>query len=153
MCADRSSLMPSIFTNDPDREILRGLSYCGLTGQTVRCRRVPRGQVSRPGRAFSTAFSIVQVHRADDGREFADITQAGACAAAVGCVPQDTVVVSRYDWLTTLPMRARMLAVEIRGSARDAQIIDFKNREDFRSGFMTRVGEPWIEALRRRSSA
>jgi len=141
-------LMPSIFIHyDPDREICGGPEPCAEPGQTVAVVG-PTGQYVDPGRAFSTAFTILQwppVRIDGDIRDNHYARRSLRAAVGNGGPPMGQRCVNDTIGYNIAYARPGCLAVRDRAGPR-AMHRSMTSSRAFRS-VMTRWSRTWIESF------
>jgi ATP-binding cassette subfamily B protein len=126
------------FAYDPERSILKGLSFDVPAGHTVAVVGPSGAGKSTISRLLFRFYDVTGGRILIDGEDIRDVTQA-SLRAAIGMVPQDTVLFNdtiRYNirygrWDASDP--------EVEEAARQAQIDDFIRRAP--KGYDTEVGE------------
>ena len=126
------------FRYDPDREILKGISFEVPAGKTVAIVGPSGAGKSTISRLLFRLYDIREGRITIDGQDIRDVTQT-SLRAAIGMVPQDTVLFNdtiRYNirygrWDATDP--------EVEAAAQMAQIDGFIRMSP--QGYDTEVGE------------
>jgi ATP-binding cassette subfamily B protein len=126
------------FHYDPDREILKGVSFEVPAGKTIAVVGPSGAGKSTISRLIYRFYDVIGGSVEIDGQDVRNVTQK-SLRAAVGMVPQDTVLFNdtiayniRYD-------RPDATDEEVREAAKLAQIYDFI--QSLPQGFNTPVGE------------
>jgi ATP-binding cassette subfamily B protein len=126
------------FGYNPDREILKGISFTAAPGQKIAIvgpTGAGKSTISRLlFRFYDTTGGAVLV----DGINVKDITQA-SLRGAIGVVPQDTVLFNDSIFYNIAYGRPGATVEEIEQAARFAQIHDFVM--SLPQGYKTKVGE------------
>ncbi|MEQ9144473.1 MAG: ABC transporter ATP-binding protein/permease [Parvibaculaceae bacterium] len=126
------------FSYDPDRGILQGVSFEVPAGRSVAIVGPSGAGKSTISRILYRFYDVQEGAVTIDGQNIADVTQ-DSLRAAIGMVPQDTVLFNdtiRYNIRYGRPDASE---AEIEEAARLAQISDFIAR--LPKGFDTMVGE------------
>jgi ATP-binding cassette subfamily B protein len=126
------------FGYDPAREILHGISFCAAPGQKVALVGPTGSGKSTLSRLLFRFYEVGGGSIRIDGHDVRDLTQA-SLRAAIGVVPQDTVLFNDSIRYNIGYGRPGASDVEIEQAARLAQIHDFVLR--LPEGYDTRVGE------------
>jgi ATP-binding cassette subfamily B protein len=122
----------------PDREILRGISFRVPAGKSLAIVGPTGAGKSTIGRLLFRFYDVTGGRVLVDGQDVRDVTQ-DSLRAAIGVVPQDTVLFNdtiRYNIAYGRPGASQ---AEIEDAARVAQVHDFVLR--LPDGYDTRVGE------------
>jgi ABC-type transport system involved in Fe-S cluster assembly fused permease/ATPase subunit len=122
----------------PDREILKGVSFAVPPGRTLAIVGPTGAGKSTISRLLFRFYDVTAGRVAIDGQDVRDVTQ-DSLRAAIGVVPQDTVLFNdtiRYNIAYGRPDASQ---AEIEQAARLAQVHDFVLR--LPDGYDTRVGE------------
>jgi ATP-binding cassette subfamily B protein len=122
----------------PDREILKGLSFKVEAGRKLAIVGPTGAGKSTINRLLFRFYDVTGGAVLVDGYDVRDLTQA-SLRAAIGVVPQDTVLFNdtiRYNIAYGRPGASE---AEIEAAARAAQVHDFVQR--LPDGYDTRVGE------------
>ncbi len=126
------------FNYDPEREILKGISFVIEPGQTVAIvgpTGAGKSTLSRIlFRFYNIASGIVRI----DGQDLNELTQASV-RQALGIVPQDTVLFNDTIGYNIGYAKPGATQADIEQAARDAQVHDFI--EGLPDGYDTVVGE------------
>ena len=126
------------FFYEPDRQILDGLSFVAEPGQTVAIVGPTGAGKSTISRILYRFYDIAGGSVTVDGRDIRDVSQA-SLRAAIGMVPQDTVLFNDTIQYNIGYARPEASQAEIEQAARDAQIHDFI--AGLPQGYDTLVGE------------
>ncbi|MGR3759697.1 ABCB family ABC transporter ATP-binding protein/permease [Roseobacteraceae bacterium NS-SX3] len=126
------------FGYDPERQILKGISMEVEAGQTVAIVGSTGSGKSTIGRLLFRFYDVTGGALKIDGQDVRDVTQE-SLHAAIGVVPQDTVLFNDTIRYNIAYGREGATQDEIEQAARDAQIHDFIMR--LPSGYDTQVGE------------
>ncbi|WP_302477921.1 ABCB family ABC transporter ATP-binding protein/permease [Ruegeria arenilitoris] len=126
------------FGYDPDREILRGVSLVVPGGQTVAIVGATGSGKSTIGRLLFRFYDVTKGVLRIDGQDVRDVTQE-SLHAAIGVVPQDTVLFNDTIRYNIAYGREGASQAEIEAAARAAQIHDFIT--SLPEGYETKVGE------------
>ncbi|WP_302477065.1 ABCB family ABC transporter ATP-binding protein/permease [Ruegeria arenilitoris] len=126
------------FGYDPDREILRGVSLVVPGGQTVAIVGATGSGKSTIGRLLFRFYDVTQGALRIDGQDVRDVTQE-SLHAAIGVVPQDTVLFNDTIRYNIAYGREGASQAEIEAAAKAAQIHDFII--SLPEGYETKVGE------------
>ncbi len=126
------------FAYDPNRPILQGVDFSVPAGRTVAIVGPSGAGKSTISRLLFRFYDVTQGAVTIDGQDIRDVTQA-SLRAAIGIVPQDTVLFNdtiRYNIAYGRPDAGQD---EIEQAARLARIHDFVT--SLPDGYDTRVGE------------
>ena len=126
------------FFYEPDRQILDGLSFTAEPGQTVAIVGPTGAGKSTISRILYRFYDIAGGRVTVDGRDIRDVTQ-GSLRAAIGMVPQDTVLFNDTIGYNIAYARPGATQEEVEQAAREAQIHDFI--ASLPQGYDTLVGE------------
>ncbi|TNJ40860.1 ABC transporter ATP-binding protein/permease [Phaeobacter sp. B1627] len=126
------------FGYETDREILKGVSLVVGAGQTVAIVGSTGSGKSTIGRLLFRFYDVTGGRLTIDGQDLRDVTQE-SLHAAIGVVPQDTVLFNDTIRYNIAYGRAGATEAEIFDAARDAQIHDFIMK--LPDGYETQVGE------------
>jgi len=126
------------FGYDPDRPILRGVSLSVRAGQTVAVVGPSGSGKSTIGRLLFRFYDVSGGALRIDGQDVRDVTQ-DSLHAAIGVVPQDTVLFNDTIRYNIGYGRDGATQDEIENAARAAQIHDFIAALPL--GYDTQVGE------------
>jgi ATP-binding cassette subfamily B protein len=127
-----------VFGYRPDRTILRGVSFTVKPGESLAIVGPTGAGKSTINRLLFRFYDVTGGAIRIDGRDIRDITQ-DSLRAAIGVVPQDTVLFNdtiRYNIAYGRPGASE---AEVEEAARLAQVHDFVQR--LPDGYDTRVGE------------
>ena len=126
------------FGYDPEREILKGISLEVPAGQTVAIVGATGSGKSTIGRLLFRFYDVTAGALKIDGQDIRDVTMA-SLHAAIGVVPQDTVLFNDTIRYNIGYGRAGATQDQIEQAAGDAQIHDFI--ASLPEGYDTQVGE------------
>ncbi|MBV8166897.1 MAG: ABC transporter ATP-binding protein/permease, partial [Alphaproteobacteria bacterium] len=126
------------FAYDQRREILHGISFTVPAGKTVAVVGASGAGKSTLSRILYRFYDVADGAVRIDGQDIRDVTQ-GSLRAAIGIVPQDTVLFNDTVYYNILYGRPDASPGEVEEAARLARIHDFiMARPD---GYQTKVGE------------
>jgi ATP-binding cassette, subfamily B, heavy metal transporter len=126
------------FHYDPDREILKGVSFDVPPGRTVAIVGSSGAGKSTISRLIFRFYEPSSGRITIDGQDIDAVTQ-NSLRAAIGMVPQDTVLFNDTIGYNILYGRADASHAEVKGAARLAQIDRFI--ESVPGGYHAQVGE------------
>ena len=126
------------FAYDPERAILRGLDLVVAPGQTVAVVGPSGSGKSTIGRLLFRFYDVTGGAVTIDGQDVRAVTQA-SLRAAIGVVPQDTVLFNDTIAYNIAYGRPEATRVEVEAAARAARIHDFV--ASLPKGYDTVVGE------------
>ena len=126
------------FSYDPEREVLKGLSFIIPAGKTVAVVGPSGAGKSTLSRLMFRFYQPTSGRITVDGQDIADVTQA-SLRAAIGMVPQDTVLFNDAVGYNIRYGRWDATDDEIREAARLAQIDEFIDMVP--GGYDAQVGE------------
>ena len=126
------------FAYDPERPILKGMSVTVPAGKTLALVGPSGGGKSTIGRLLFRFYDVTGGAIRIDGQDIRDVTQ-DSLHAAIGVVPQDTVLFNDTIRYNIAYGRDGATQDEIVAAARDAQIHDFVM--SLPEGYDTQVGE------------
>jgi ATP-binding cassette subfamily B protein len=126
------------FGYDPDRVILKGMTLDVAPGQTVAIVGPSGSGKSTIGRLLFRFYDVTAGAIRIDGQDLREVTQA-SLHAAIGVVPQDTVLFNDTIGYNIAYGRERATQGEIEAAARAARIHDFI--VSLPQGYDTVVGE------------
>ncbi|MDE4172725.1 ABC transporter ATP-binding protein/permease [Phaeobacter sp. PT47_59] len=126
------------FGYDPAREILKGITLDAQPGQTVAIVGSTGSGKSTIGRLLFRFYDVTSGALMIDGQDVRDVTQA-SLHAAIGVVPQDTVLFNDTIRYNIAYGRDAATQEEVEEAARAAQIHDFIL--SLPEGYDTQVGE------------
>ncbi len=127
-----------VFRYDPERPILKGISFEVPAGRTVAVVGPSGAGKSTISRLLFRFYDISEGRILIDGQDIRDVTQK-TLREAVGMVPQDTVLFNDTIAYNIRYGRVDAMDAEVRRAAEMAQISDFI--ETLPDGFDTEVGE------------
>ncbi len=127
-----------MFGYEPERTILRDLSFTVPAGHTVAIVGPSGAGKSTISRLLFRFYDIDKGAIRIDGQDIRDVTQA-SLRAAIGIVPQDTVLFNDTIYYNIAYGRPAASPAEVEQAARFAQIHNFIMA--FPDGYQTRVGE------------
>ncbi|MEY8831137.1 ABC transporter ATP-binding protein/permease [Sedimentitalea sp. XS_ASV28] len=126
------------FGYEPNREILKGINLTVPAGKTVAIVGATGSGKSTIGRLLFRFYDVTGGALSIDGQDIRDVTQ-DSLHAAIGVVPQDTVLFNDTIRYNIAYGRDGATQDEIEQAARDAQIHDFI--AGLPEGYDTAVGE------------
>lgn len=126
------------FHYDPDREILKGISFAIEPGQTVAIVGPTGAGKSTLSRILFRFYNIASGTVRIDGQDLNELTQASV-RQALGIVPQDTVLFNDTIGYNIGYAKPGASQAEIEQAARDAQVHEFI--AGLPDGYDTVVGE------------
>jgi len=126
------------FAYDPDRQILRGISIDVPAGGTLALVGHSGSGKSTIGRLMFRFYDVTGGAIRIDGQDIRDVTQE-SLHAAIGVVPQDTVLFNDTIGYNIAYGRSGATQAEVEAAARAAKIHDFV--ASLPEGYETRVGE------------
>ena len=138
------------FAYEPERPILRGLDLVVEPGQTVAVVGPSGAGKSTIGRLLFRFYDVTGGAVLIDGQDVRDVTQA-SLRAAIGIVPQDTVLFNDTIYYNIAYGRPEASRDEVEAAARAAQIHDFI--AGLPQGYETDGRRARAEALGRREAA
>ncbi|WP_216602824.1 ABC transporter ATP-binding protein/permease [Ruegeria sp. HKCCD4884] len=126
------------FGYDPEREILKGVSLTVPAGKTVAIVGATGSGKSTIGRLLFRFYDVTKGALKIDGQDIRDVTQT-SLHAAIGVVPQDTVLFNDTIRYNIAYGRDGATMDEVEAAAKAAQIHDFI--ASLPEGYNTKVGE------------
>jgi ATP-binding cassette subfamily B protein len=126
------------FGYEPERPILKGVSIRVGPGQRVAIVGPSGSGKSTIGRLLFRFYDVTGGALRIDGQDVRDVTQ-DSLHAAIGVVPQDTVLFNDTVWYNIAYGRPGATRDEVEAAARAAKIHDFI--ASLPEGYETRVGE------------
>src|SRR5246127_2199468 len=126
------------FAYDPERQILKGLSFEVPAGKTVAIVGPSGAGKSTISRLLFRLYDISDGHILIDGQDIRNVTQA-SLRASIGMVPQDTVLFNDTIRYNIRYGRWDASDAEVEGAARLAQIDSFIRMSP--RGYATQGGE------------
>ena len=126
------------FGYEPGRDILKGIDLDVPAGATVAVVGPSGAGKSTLARLLYRFYDLTGGRVTIDGQDIAEVTQA-SLRAAIGIVPQDTVLFNDTIGYNIAYGREGAGEAEIEAAARGAAIADFIERQP--EGYGTRVGE------------
>ncbi len=138
------------FSYNPDREILKGVTFTAAPGQKIAIVGPTGSGKSTISRLLFRFYDATAGAVLVDGIDVRDITQ-HSLRAAIGVVPQDTVLFNDTIYYNIAYGRVGATREQVEHAARLAQIHDFI--ESLPEGYKTKRRRARPEALRRREAA
>jgi ABC-type transport system involved in Fe-S cluster assembly fused permease/ATPase subunit len=126
------------FSYNPDREILKGISFTVPRGHKIAVVGPTGSGKSTISRMLFRFYDVTEGAVLIDGTDIRDFTQ-HSLRAAIGVVPQDTVLFNDSIYYNIAYGKPGASIEEIEHAARLAQIHDFITR--LPQGYKTKVGE------------
>src|SRR4051812_6346321 len=126
------------FSYDPERQILKGLSFEVPAGKTVAIVGPSGAGKSTISRLLFRLYDVSGGHILIDGQDIAEVTQA-SLRASIGMVPQDTVLFNDTIRYNIRYGRWDATDAEVEAAAQMAQIDGFIKMSP--RGYETEVGE------------
>ena len=126
------------FSYDPERKILKGISFTVPAGKTVAIVGPSGAGKSTVSRLLFRFYDIQSGEILIDGQDIAEVTQE-SLRASIGMVPQDTVLFNDTIAYNIRYGRIGASEAEVRQAAAMAQIAGFVER--LPDGYRTMVGE------------
>ncbi len=126
------------FGYNPDREILKGVTFAAAPGQKIAIVGPTGSGKSTISRLLFRFYDATSGAVSVDGTDVRDITQ-HSLRAAIGVVPQDTVLFNDTIYYNIAYGRPGATTAQIEEAARLAQIHDFV--VSLPQGYKTKVGE------------
>ncbi len=126
------------FSYNPDREILKGVSFTVPAGHKIAVVGPTGSGKSTISRMLFRFYDVTQGAVLINGTDIRDLTQ-HSLRSAIGVVPQDTVLFNDSIYYNIAYGKPGATNVEIENAARLAQIHDFITR--LPQGYKTKVGE------------
>jgi ATP-binding cassette, subfamily B, heavy metal transporter len=127
-----------MFSYDPDRQILKGLSFVVPAGRTVAIVGPSGAGKSTISRLLFRFYDVTGGRIEIDGQDIREVTQT-SLRAAIGMVPQDTVLFNDTIRYNIRYGRWEASDAEVEEAARHAQIDGFIRMSP--KGYETEVGE------------
>jgi ATP-binding cassette subfamily B protein len=126
------------FGYDPDRQILRGVDFTVPAGHNIAIVGASGAGKSTLSRLLFRFYDVTSGEILIDGQDIRNITQA-SLRAAIGIVPQDTVLFNSSIYFNIVYGRPTATREEVIEAARAAHILSFI--ESLPKGWDTTVGE------------
>jgi len=126
------------FHYDPDRPILKGISFEVPAGKTIAVVGPSGAGKSTISRLLYRFYDVIEGRITIDGQDIRDVTQA-SLRASIGMVPQDTVLFNDTIAYNIEYGRPGATEDDVRKAAELAQIGPFI--DSLPKGFVTQVGE------------
>ncbi|MEP6342170.1 MAG: ABC transporter ATP-binding protein/permease [Maricaulaceae bacterium] len=126
------------FSYEPDREILKGVSFTVEAGKTLAIVGPTGAGKSTVPRILYRFYDITNGHVRIDGQDISSLTQ-DSLRRAIGIVPQDTVLFNDTIGYNIGYAKPGASQSEIEKAAQDAQVHDFI--QSLPLGYDTLVGE------------
>ncbi|MEM1302000.1 MAG: ABC transporter ATP-binding protein/permease [Pseudomonadota bacterium] len=127
-----------VFAYDPERPILKGVDLCIRPGETVAIVGASGSGKSTMGRLLFRFYDVSDGAFRIDGQDLRDVTQ-DSLHAAIGVVPQDTVLFNDTIYYNIAYGREDATRAEVEAAAKAAQIHDFV--QSLPDAYDTTVGE------------
>ncbi|MDE2183850.1 MAG: ABC transporter ATP-binding protein/permease [Alphaproteobacteria bacterium] len=127
-----------VFSYDPERVVLKGISFTVPAGRTIAVVGPSGAGKSTISRILYRFYDIKSGRVTIDGRDIRDVTQA-SLRAAIGIVPQDTVLFNDTVRYNIAYGRIGASDDEVKEAARHAQIDKFI--DELPQGYDAMVGE------------
>ena len=126
------------FSYDPRRRVLNGVSFTVPAGKTVAIVGPTGSGKSTISRLLYRFYDVIGGRILVDGQDIRQLTQ-GSLRAAIGIVPQDTVLFNDTVYYNIAYGNPRATPAEVEEAARLARIHDFVISQP--DGYQTMVGE------------
>ncbi len=126
------------FSYDPERQILKGVSFEVPAGKMVAIVGPSGAGKSTISRILFRFYDVSGGRVTIDGQDIRDVTQK-SLRAAIGVVPQDTVLFNDTVYYNIAYGRPEASEAEVKEAARQAQLDAFI--ETLPNGYQTMVGE------------
>jgi len=127
-----------VFAYDPERTVLKGISFAVPAGKTIAVVGPSGAGKSTISRILFRFYDIVSGRVTIDGQDIRDVTQA-SLRAAIGIVPQDTVLFNDTVRYNIEYGRIGASEVDVKEAANHAQIDKFIR--ELPLGYESMVGE------------
>ncbi len=126
------------FAYEPERQILKGVTLRAGPGETLAIVGPTGSGKSTIGRLLFRFYDVTGGAVRIDGQDVRDVTQE-SLQAAIGVVPQDTVLFNDTIWYNIAYGRPEATRADVEAAARAAEIHDFV--AGLPAGYDTLVGE------------